>query len=134
MTLQETFEKYRSEIEHDVILDEVNIRDVQMKLASLKHKWVARLIQHKIEVQKFEKMRKEAFAKIADNIRNSSRIGISDNTISRMANKHEAIRKIDDEIKSQNILVDYLERVEKIFHSMDYGIKNLLEIIKSETM
>ena len=41
----EQLEQYIKEMGEDVDLDEFNLKDVQLKLPALKHKWVGRLIR-----------------------------------------------------------------------------------------
>ena len=43
----EQLEQYIKEMGEDVDLDEFNLKDVQLKLPALKHKWVGRLIRAK---------------------------------------------------------------------------------------
>ena len=40
-------EDYLKEMEKDVIFDDFTIKETQMKLPAIKHKWVGRLIRHK---------------------------------------------------------------------------------------
>jgi len=43
-------ERYISELSEDVCIDEFNMKDVQMKLPAIKHKWTGRLIRAKIDI------------------------------------------------------------------------------------
>jgi len=45
-------EKYEAEIKEDAHVDELNVKDVAMRLPAIKHKWVSRLIYHKRQVSK----------------------------------------------------------------------------------
>ena len=56
-------ERYVTEMEQDLKVDAFNIKEVQLRLPAIKHKWTARLIRHKIEINTLtkdkEKKRKE---------------------------------------------------------------------------
>ena len=40
-------EEYLKEMEKDVVFDDFTIKETQMKLPAIKHKWVGRLVRHK---------------------------------------------------------------------------------------
>jgi hypothetical protein len=42
--------EYIDEMQVDLELDELNIKEVQMKVPALKHKWVGRLMRHKAQI------------------------------------------------------------------------------------
>ena len=46
----ELLEKYIKEMGVDVELSEFEMKDVQMKLPAIKHKWIGRLVRHKGEL------------------------------------------------------------------------------------
>ena len=45
----------------------------------------------------------------------------------------EQIISIDEEIEETNIMIEYLEKVEQIFKTMSYDLKNIIDINKLET-
>ncbi len=49
------------------------------------------------------------------------------------AEEHDKIKDIDSQISENKIIIEFLEKVEKIFNSMTFDIKNLTEIMKLET-
>ena len=52
----------------------------------------------------------------------------------RQAGNHQTIMKLDRKIKEERLLVEFLEKAEKIFSSMTFDIKNITEIVKLETL
>ena len=48
--------------------------------------------------------------------------------------KHEKLIQIQDEIDNNNLLIEFLEKAERLFNSMSFDIKNLIEIMKMETL
>ena len=54
----ELLAKYIDEINKDLVVTDFNIKDIQLKLPSRKHFWVARLIDAKIKREKLIKHKK----------------------------------------------------------------------------
>ena len=126
------FERYCVELSEDTKVDDFNVKITQSELPGRKHKWVARLIQQKIELSKLKDVRKDATKSIVEKLRNDQVISASDKTLYLQAEDHELIRKIDKEIMNCNILIDFLEKEEKVLASMSFDIKNLIELRKQE--
>lgn len=126
----ELIERYKLELEIDTNVDETNIKEVQLKLPGIKHKWVARLIQAKADLYKLQQVRSKALEKI----KIKPPIDLNTKQELSAASKNDIIVKIDAEIVQQEIVIDYLSRVEVIMKSLTYDIKNVIEIMKMETM
>ena len=127
------FEKYNDEIKKYVSVDEFNMKQIQMDLPSARHYWVGRLMFHKQEILKLKKLRKQAHQKITEKIQNESPVGLTAKTIESAIDKHAVVSKIDEQIAENELLVDYLNKIETNFRSISYDIKNLIEIVKLET-
>lgn len=127
------FEKYHQEISKVIHVDEFNMKQVQMELPSNRHYWVGRLMHHKSEVSKLQKMRKQAISKIADKLQADSPIALTHKSAQLSAEHHNIILKIDEQICENELLVEYLSKIEANFRSISYDIKNLIEIIRLET-
>lgn len=127
------FERYNEEIKKYVAVDEFNMKQIQMDLPGVRHYWVGRLMFHKQEINKLKKLRKQAIEKLADRIQAELPIGASSRTRELAADNHPTIQKIDDMIAENEILVEYLTKIETNFRSISYDIKNLIAIIQLET-
>lgn len=127
------FEKYNEEIKKYVSVDEFNMKQIQMDLPSARHYWVGRLMFHKQEIFKLKKLRKQAIEKLHDRIVADSPVGITSKTIDAAASNHTVVQRIDEQIAENEILVEYLTKIETNFRSISYDIKNLIEIVKLET-
>ena len=101
-----TFEKYQAELEEELDLTDFNIKDVQMKLPGIKHKWVARLIQQKIELNKFKKLKLDAIDTLITTLRRENSILYSDAVLAKQAEKHETVQKINEKIEELNKILD----------------------------
>ena len=126
------FEKYQAELTEELDLTDFNMKDVQMKLPGVKHKWVARLIQQKIELNKFKKLKSEAIDALIPTLRRDNPVLYSDVTLAKQAEKHETLQKINEKIEECELLIEYLEKIEKVCSGTSYDIKNLIDIKKME--
>jgi hypothetical protein len=127
-------EEYIKEMGDDVELDEFNLKDTQMKLPALKHKWVGRLIRHKGELSTIMNRRDNVIKEIAQEVIATATYQVTLPTAQKAAEKHDRVKKIDLEIKENKLIVEFLEKSERIFSSMSFDIKNITEIMKLETL
>ena len=140
MTEQETpaaeqtlFERYHNQLTKVVSVDEFNMKQVQMDLPVHRHYWVGRLMHHKFEISKLQKTRKQAIHKVVQKLQDESPINLTSKSAYSSAEQHSVIIKIDEQITENELLVEYLSKVEANFRSVSYDIKNLIEIIRLET-
>ncbi len=127
-------EKYQAEAEEDCRVDLVNIQDKQLLLPNVKHKWVARLINEKKNLKNLKFQRDKELNKVVEKIIKQSPVGVSNISAQSAALKHESIKKITEDIEDIQNCIDYLEKLEKVFSSMTWDLKNAIEIMKMETM
>ncbi|MDB4464469.1 hypothetical protein N9033_00195 [bacterium] len=127
-------ERYIDELSKDIAIDEFALKECQMKLPALKHKWVGRLVRHKRDLYKLQKQRQECITKISDKVRSSSEIQLTRPAANKIAEKHNDIQVLDDNIKDIELVIELLDKCERIFSSMSFDMKNLVEIIKMETL
>ena len=128
-----TLDKYMEEMVQDTGVDNFNILDIQMKLPAIKHKWVGRLMRHKVEVKDLRRTKEELILKLAGQLISESPVKVASNLAEKKVSKVDSVLRIDQKIKDIYILIEYLEKVEKIFSSMTFDIKNVTEIMKLET-
>ena len=96
-------EEYISELSVDVQIDEFSMKDVQMKLPAIKHKWTGRLMRAKMEIEE------------------------------KTAELHPDVKETWDQINELKLVVEFLEKTEKTLSSITFDIRNIVEIIKLET-
>lgn len=129
-------EQYQEELQKDMHIDELNVTQAAYLLPAIKHKWVARLINAKIKINKLEKFKKELKDKTIDEFKeNNPKMTLIaiDRTIDTNADYRKSIAKAEEEIETQKIVVLYLEKIENIFKNMTYDIKNIIDLSKLET-
>lgn len=126
--------RYKEEIDKDLVVDDFNIKDIQQKLPSRKHFWVARLIDAKIELASLQKRKKKLKIKLSQKISDESMVSLSQSVISNAVDNSDEMEKINDSIKEYEYIIEYLEKIEKIMSTMHWEIKNIVEIQKLEML
>jgi hypothetical protein len=132
-TSTDLFLEYHQKIEEFLKIDELNMKDAQMSLPSVRHYWVGRLMFHKQQINKLKKAKEKATKTLRERIELESPIGLSPKTIADSIAKHEIMQKIDDEVGNNELLVEYLSKVEANLRDAQYGMNNLTKIITLET-
>jgi hypothetical protein len=130
----DVLERYLEEAGVDAALDVFTVKDVQSKLPGIKHKWVGRLIRTKRHLGQLYNNKETAQEKLLAMAKEAAPYKVSDASLVKTLSSTKTIRDIDNEIKECRLIVDFLERTEKIFSSMTFDIKNLSEIMKLETL
>lgn len=131
--VSDLFAEYHKKIEEFLKIDELNLKDAQMSLPQVRHYWVGRLMFHKQEINKLKKYKDLASRKIREKINQESPVGLTPKTIAEAILNNEAIKKLDEEIINNELLVEYLTKVESNFRDAQYGLNNLTKIITLET-
>jgi len=126
--------RYKDEISKDLVVDDFNIKDVQQKLPSRKHFWVARLIDARIELAQLQKRKKKLKILLSQKIANDSMVSLSQSVIQNAVENSDEMDKLNDSIKEYEYIIEYLEKVEKIMSTMHWEIKNIVEIQKLEQL
>jgi hypothetical protein len=126
-------EEYKKEITEDTKIDQINILDKQLMLPSLKHKWVSRLIDSKKNLNRLTKKKKDIKKIVVEQIQDNIPKSLPKAALDIKIEGSEKVKEINDEIEKYELLVDYLERVEKIFSSMSFDFKTATDLIKMET-
>ena len=119
---------------NDVELDEFNLKDVQLKLPALKHKWVGRLVRHRGDLQRYIANKDNIIRDVAKEVMETSTYSVTLPTAMKAAEKHSRVKDVNEKIKECKLIIEFLEKGERIFSGMSFDIKNITEIMKLETM
>ena len=125
-------ERYINEIEEDLKIDQFNIKEASLKSPGRKHFWVSRLINHKRNLQSLENKKLDLKKQIMDQIHDQSPVKLSTYTVDKTSDDSGMIREIQVKINEEKLIIEFLEKTEKIFSSLTYDIKNIIEIMKLE--
>lgn len=127
-------EKYIIEMGKDVEFDEFNLKETQLKLPALKHKWVGRLVRSKYKLKDLQSDRHKRVRNLAKEMIDTATYSVTLPTAEKAAAKHKSIVELDERIKETELIIEFLEKGERIFSSMSFDIKNITEIMKLETL
>jgi len=129
LDLEKVLLEYQTELNGDTKVDELTIKEKIMIMPTLKHKWVARLMTYKVTKQKLVLAKKKAIRELVS----SSPIPLTKTSLDQAVGKNDTIGQINDLMDSVDIIIEYLEKAEKLTNSMTWDCKNLIDIQKLET-
>ena len=120
------------EIGEDLVLNDLNLKERQMRLPARKHFWVGRLVEAKITrnnlIAEKSKLKKDLVKKVIED----SPVRINQISAEAATEKYESVAKLNKNIKDQDTIIEYLEKVEKILGNMHWEIKNVIDMNKME--
>ena len=73
MEITELFEKYKSELDEDMKINELNLKEAQLMLPGRKHKWAFRLIQQKRDLSKLKLLKKRTILTLTNQIQSEAK-------------------------------------------------------------
>lgn len=129
----ELLEKYSKELTEFCQVDEFNVKEKQMKAPLMKHLFVGRLIRHKMLGGKLRAEKEKKVSTLMRKAIEESPVGLDHRKISDAANKNDLVVDINNQIHYNGLIIEYLEKVERILSSFTYDVKNIVEIMKLET-
>jgi hypothetical protein len=130
----ETLKRYIDEVNKDLVIDDFNIKDSQMKLPSRKHFWVARLMDAKVNKNKLLAKKRQHKKELVTRIISESPVKITAQTAEAAAENTADVEVINEKLKELDFIIEYLEKVEKIFSYMHWEIKNIIQINQMEQL
>ena len=130
----ELLRKYIGEIGQDLVLDDFNLKEAQMRLPARKHFWVARLMEAKIKRNSLITDKKKIKKELVKKVITDSPVRISQSAAESAAERHASIDSLNKGIAEQDTIIEYLEKVEKIMGNMHWEIKNIIDINKMEQL
>lgn len=132
--MSEILDKYIEELSSDTNIDAFNVKDKQMMLPSIKHKWVGRLMRHRIKVNDLKDQVETLISQGIAEAKNTTPYTINDSQARVSVTKTKVIKDAYKQIRDEEMIVEFLEKIEKVFNSMTFDIKNIVEIMKLETL
>lgn len=124
---------YIKELEEDLKINDLDLKNYALKLPGIKHKWAGRCIRHKIELNDFKLEKDKRKKNLIKQINETSTVKLSAPAIEKVIEDSDETKLINKKIKDLELIIELLEKAEKTLASASYDIKNLIEIIKLET-
>lgn len=124
--------RYIEDITKDLEINDMNVAKVAKSLPAKRHFWGAKLINHKIELQRDKKKREQGYKEVEDRIKDGAPVQLTMKTVRDAADSTEAMRSLNDSIRENENIIEFLESVQKNFFTATYDLKNIIELIKLE--
>ena len=126
-------EEYIKELENDLKISELELKDYQLRLPGVKHKWAGRCIRHKLELNELRRKRDTLKKTLVEKIQEQSPVKLNLPVAERTVERHSELVEMDNNIKQLELIVELLEKSEKTLSATSYDLKNIIDIIKLET-
>jgi hypothetical protein len=124
-------DQYAKEIEMDTNIDRLNVMDKQLSSPNIKHKWLFRVIKVKRNLLRLQEAKEMMILQEME----SNTLRLSKAIIMSRVESNVEAKKLTRQIKEHELLIEYLDRaVDKIFSQMGFDFRNLVELIKLETL
>jgi hypothetical protein len=124
---------YIEELKEDTKVDELNLKEKALYLPGIKAKWVARIINHKNILYKLEKQKPNIINSLIEQIKKEAPIKLHNTIAKEKAELMPEAEEINQKIADEKLLIEFLEKAEKIFSSMSFDISNIVKIVQLET-
>ncbi len=128
----QTLQKYVEQIKQDLDINEINISQVAKQLPARRHFWTARCIEHKLKVKELKNKKDNIYKNIAKEVEGESPIGFNKKNLFGAVGNTDEMKQINEQIQEQELLVEFLENVQKNFFTATYDIKNVIQLMQLE--
>ncbi len=123
---------YIEELKQDTYIDEFNVKDKQMMLPGIKHKWAGRQVRAKIKIKELFHKRRKLISELTDKLIAESPVTLSKPVAENKVKETESVVTINKSISNLEIVIEFLEKTDKTLSSMTFDIRNLTELMKLE--
>lgn len=124
----------KQEYDQDIEFDEFKIREIQLKIPALKAKWAAKLSVTEATYYEWKEKRNLLFDALLHEIDTTTDKPLTNNTKELMVKRDSRYKKVSEKIKSMEIIIKFLERIDRNVQGMTWDLKNILEELKLENM
>jgi len=130
----EILKRYISEISKELEINEMNLKESSMRTPARKHFWASKLINHKIELNTLIKSKNTLVKSLIVKAEAVSPVALSKINLEKTVESTDEVKKINEQIKEIEYIVEYLEKVEKVYSSLTYDIKNMIQMTSMEQL
>lgn len=127
-------DQYIDEIEKDLQINEFNLKDSSMKTPARKHYWVSKLIRHKRNLLSLRQQRDIIKKEVVKKIIEESPVKVTVPVAEKASYRHDKMVEISQKINEEELIIEFLEKTEKVFSSMTYDVSNIIKVIQLETL
>ena len=133
MEIGDIINQYLDEARIDTDLDRLEVTSTQEQLVSNKHKWSARLINHKINLNKLKFKRSSRIDQYITDYQDKEPVRVNRSIAEKAVQNKKEIKSIDQKIQNEALIISFLENIYKNISFATNDIKNLIELMKLET-
>ena len=133
MEIGDIINQYLDEAKIDTNLSRLEVTSTQEQLVANKHKWSARLINHKIKLNKFKFKRSSLINEYVTAYQDKEPVRENRSIAEKAVQNKKEINTIDQNIDNETLIISFLENIYKNVSFATNDIKNLVELIKLET-
>lgn len=130
---EQVLEQYSKEINDFCTINEFTVKEKQLQLPAFKHLFVGRLIRHKILANKLNAEKTKVKGELAQAAMKTAPVALDYSKVEKAMDSNQKIVDINTQIYYNTLIIEYLEKVEKVLSSITYDVKNIVEIMKLET-
>jgi len=127
-------DQYIDEIEKDLQINEFNLKDSSMKTPARKHYWVSKLIRHKRNLLSLRQQRDIIKKEVVKKIIEESPVKVTVPVAEKASYRHDKMVEISQKINEEELIIEFLEKTEKVFSSITYDVSNIIKVIQLETL
>ena len=133
MEVGDIINQYLDEARIDTNLDRLEVTSTQEQLVSNKHKWSARLINHKIKLNNLKFKRSSLLENKIHEFQKAEPVQVPRSIAERAVQNKREITAFDQKIQNESLIISFLENIYKNISFATNDIKNLVELMKLET-
>jgi hypothetical protein len=130
----EILKRYIVEISKELEINEMNLKEASMRAPARKHFWASKLINHKIELNTLVKSKNTLVKSLMAKAEAASPVALSKINLEKTVESTDEVKKINEAIKETDSIIEYLEKVEKVYSSLTYDIKNMIQMTSMEQL
>jgi len=133
MEIGDIINQYLDEASIDTNLDRLEVTSTQEQLIANKHKWSARLINHKINLNSLKFQRSSLLDEYIIDYQDKEPVRVNRSIAEKAVQNKKEIKSIDQKIQNEALIISFLENIYKNISFATNDIKNLIELMKLET-
>jgi hypothetical protein len=114
-------------------IDDFNLDERAKRVPAEKHFWVCRLIDAKIEREKLSNIKNKIRTAVETEVRGKSPVMLNQQ-ISKDVENSDSMSTINQRIKDNNLMIEYLERLVSAVNFIAQDIKNIIDIKRQQEL
>lgn len=129
----ELIKKYQAQYEEFTKINDFNLEEITRRVPAEKHFWVCRLIDAKIEKDKLYKQKAATKHTLQKKLEEEAPVKLNKQVLDDL-DKTPSLENINQRIKEQEYLIEYLEKLVSQITFIGNDIKNILELKKLQEL